>query len=307
MYKMYRIDSWVMRVCISLLCTLPVSGCQSNDKADGYGNFEATEIIVSAESSGRLMRFDQEEGVTLEKGVITAIIDTTQLHYTRLQLMAEREALVTKKPGLGAKISVLRQERSNLFRDRDRYLRLVNEGAVPSRQLEEIQNGIAVHERQIGSLEAESPAISGEIRARDARIRQIDDQIAKSVVRNPVKGVVIAKYAEQGELAAYGKALYRIADLENIYLRVYLSGSQLSAVRIGQEVDVAVDGAGGAVKALKGTVSWISSKAEFTPKIIQTKEERVSMVYAVKVLVNNRSGLIRIGMPGEVRLRKSTL
>ncbi|WP_233120872.1 HlyD family secretion protein [Chlorobium sp. KB01] len=296
-----------MRVSISLLFMLLFSGCHRNDKADGYGNFEGTEIIVSAESSGRLLRFDAEEGATLQKGVVTAVIDTTQLHYSKMQLKAEREALEAKQPGLGAKISVLQAERSNLMRDRARYRRLLSEGAVPSRQLEEFENRITVLDRQIGSLETEYPGLSGEIKARSARLAQIDDQIAKSVVKNPVTGVVLARYAEPGELASSGKALYRIADLERIYLRVYLSGAQLSGVKIGQQVEVEVDGAQGAGTVMHGTISWISAKAEFTPKIIQTKEERVSMVYAVKVLVPNRDGLLRIGMPGEVRLQKQPL
>lgn len=304
---MFRFDSWVRRASISLLFTLLFSGCHSNDKADGYGNFEATEVVVSAESSGRLLHFDAEEGSTLQKGVITAVIDTTQLYYLRMQLKAEREALVAKAPGLGAKISVLQQERSNLIRDRDRYRRLVSEGAVPTRQLEEFENRITVLERQRGSLEAEYPALSAEIKARDAALSRIDDQLRKCTIRNPVTGVVLSRYAEQGELASSGKALYRIADLERIYLRVYLSGAQLSEVKIGQVVEVAVDGAASEGKVLKGTISWISSKAEFTPKIIQTKEERVSMVYAVKVLLQNRDGMLRIGMPGEVRMQKRAL
>jgi HlyD family secretion protein len=221
-----------------------------------------------------------------------------------VQLKAERDALITKQPGLVAKIGVLRQERLNKMRDRDRYRRLAADGAVPSRQLEEFENAISVIDKQIGSLEAENPGIAGEIRARDASIARIDDQIRKSVVRNPVKGVVLTKYAEPGELTAYGKPLYRIADLRTMYLRVYLSGAQLTSVRIGQVVDVLVDGNGDQEKVLKGTVAWISSKAEFTPKIIQTKEERVSQVYAVKVLVHNRDGALKIGMPGEMRLLK---
>jgi HlyD family secretion protein len=301
---MYRPVNLAVRSFISALFLLLFAGCQSNDKADGYGNFEATEIIVSSESSGKLQLLNVEEGETLNRGVITAIIDTTQLHYTRMQLKAERDALVTQQPGLVAKISVLRQERSNKLRDRDRYRRLVDEGAVPSRQLEEFQNAISVIDKQIGSLEAENPGISQEIRARDARISQIDDQIRKSIVINPVKGVVLTKYTEPGELAAYGKPLYRIADLQTMYLRVFLSGAQLTSVRIGQEVEVVVDGKGDSKNVLKGTVAWISSKAEFTPKIIQTREERVSQVYAVKVLVQNRNGALKIGMPGEMRFEK---
>ncbi|MEI6757267.1 MAG: HlyD family efflux transporter periplasmic adaptor subunit [Chlorobium sp.] len=289
-----------------LLCFSLLAGCKSNDRSDGYGNFEATEIIVSSEASGKLLRFEAEEGRKLAKGSVVGLVDTTQLHFTLRQLQAEREAMVTKVPGLGARIGVLQEERRNMQRDRERYRRLVEEGAVPSKQLENIENGISVTDRQIASLETEAPGIAGEIRARDARIAQLDDQIRKSVVRNPVEGMVLTRYAEEGELTSYGKALYKIADLHAMFLRVYLSGAQLSQVRIGQEVEVLVDTSNGAERSLKGKITWISAKAEFTPKIIQTKEERVSMVYAVKVLVDNREGLLKIGMPGEMRfLNKS--
>ncbi|NTV06190.1 MAG: HlyD family efflux transporter periplasmic adaptor subunit [Chlorobiaceae bacterium] len=286
------------------LCILTLSGCQKNDRSDGYGNFEATEIIVSSEANGKLLLLNVEEGKRLAAGSVAAVVDTTQLHLTRSQLKAERRALASKRPGLGARIGVLIEERKNMMRDYDRYQRLVNEGAVPSKQLETIQNGISVIDKQIGSLETESPGITGEISAKEARIAQVNDQIRKSVVRNPVSGVVLTKYAEPGEVTAYGKPLYRIADLQTMYLRIYLSGEQIPRIRIGQDVEVLVDGYKPAGNALKGTVVWISSKAEFTPKIIQTREERVSMVYAVKVVVQNRDGFLKIGMPGEVRLLK---
>ncbi len=286
------------------LCFLALSGCQKSDRSDGYGNFEATEIIVSSEANGKLELLDAEEGREMGAGSVAAVVDTTQLHFTHCQLQAERQALAAKRPALGARIGVLLEERRNMKRDDERYRRLLDEGAVPSKQLETIQNGIAVLERQIHSLETETPGIAGEISAKDARIGQLDDQIKKSVVRNPVEGVVLTRYAEKGELTAYGKPLYKIANLHAMFLRVYLSGSQVPQVRIGEEVEVLIDGDKAAERNLKGRITWISARAEFTPKIIQTREDRVNMVYAVKVEVNNPDGRLKIGMPGEIRLLK---
>jgi HlyD family secretion protein len=288
---------------IFCLCLLALAGCQKSERSDGYGNFEATEIIVSSEANGKLEVLNVEEGQRMGAGIVAAVVDTMQLHFTRIQLQAERQALAAKRPALGARIGVLLEERRNLKRDDERYRRLVNEGAVPSKQLETIQNGIGVLDKQIRSLETENPGIAGEISAKEARIAQIDDQIRKSLVRNPVDGVVLTRYAEKGELTAYGKPLYKIADLQTMFLRVYLSGSQVPQVRIGEEVEVLIDGNETTGRSLKGRITWISAKAEFTPKIIQTREDRVSMVYAVKVQVNNPDGRLKIGMPGEMRLQ----
>jgi len=281
-------------------CILVLGSCQKSDKSDGYGNFEATEIIVSSEANGKLELLEVEEGLRMAAGCVAAVVDTTQLHFSRTQLHAERESLMAKRPGLGARIGVLLEERRNLKRDDDRYRRLVKEGAVPSKQLEDIENRLSVIDKQISSLETENPGIAGEISAKEARIAQLDDQIKKSVVRNPVDGVVLTRYAEKGELTSYGKPLYKIADLQTMFLRVYLSGAQVPQVRIGEEVEVLIDGG----KSRKGRITWISAKAEFTPKIIQTREDRVSMVYAVKVQVHNQDGRLKIGMPGEMRLLK---
>ncbi len=280
------------------LLFLALTACQKSDKSDGYGNFEATEIIVPSEATGKLELLDVEEGRRMAAGSVVAVVDTTQLHFSRSQLQSERESLMARRPSLGARIGVLLEERRNIKRDLERYRRLVKEGAVPSKQLEDIENRLSVIDKQIGSLETENPGIAGEISAKEARMAQLNDQIKKSVVRNPVDGVVLTRYAERGELTSYGKPLYKIADLQTMFLRVYLSGAQVPQVRIGEEVEVLIDGS----KSRKGRITWISAKAEFTPKIIQTREDRVSMVYAVKVQVNNQDGHLKIGMPGEMRL-----
>jgi HlyD family secretion protein len=285
------------------MASLTLAGCSRNDLSDGYGNFEATEIVVSSEASGKLIRYDVDEGLRFEKGQVAAVVDTTQLSLERSQLRAQLKALLAGKPSVTAEASVFRQQRRNIQRDLDRYARLSSEGAVPAKTLETVQDQARVIDRQIQSVDSKMPAIDSQAKALGDQIGRIDDQITKSVVRNPARGVVLAKYAEPGEVVTYGKPLYRIADTGTMYLRVYLSESQLPSVKVGQEVEVLVDDVKPAAKSLKGRVTWISSKAEFTPKIIQTREDRVNMVYAVKVLVENPDGVLKIGMPGEIRFK----
>lgn len=301
---MHLIHHFILKGIITLLCMLTLAACRNNDRSDGYGNFESTEIIVSSEAGGRLLHFGVREGDRVAKGGVAAKIDTLQLHLSKVELEAGRQALVKKKGEVAAESGVYRQQQLNLQRDLDRYRRLVKEGAVATKQLEELENQARVIERQTGAVAARNPEISAEIASMDARIARIADQIEKSAVRNPINGTVLAIYAEEGELTAYGRPLYRIADLESMYLRAWLSGSQLAKIGIGDEVDVLVDAEKPAGRLLRGRVTWISSKAEFTPKIIQTREERVTMVYAVKVLVRNPHGVLKIGMPGEMRFRK---
>jgi HlyD family secretion protein len=283
------------------LGALLLSGCSRNDRSDGYGNFEATEIVVSSEATGKLIRYDIDSGMRLERGHVAAVVDTTQIALDRQQLRSQLRALIDQKPSVAAEAAVYRQQRSNIERDLERYRRLVGEGAVPSKRLEEIQDQARVIDQQIRAVDLKIPTIESQAGAVQAQIGRIDDQIARSVVRNPAKGVVLATYAEPGEVVAYGKPLYRIADTGTMYLRVWIAESQLSQVKIGQKVEVLIDEGKPATRSLKGTVTWISSKAEFTPKIIQTREDRVNMVYAVKVLVENPDGVLKIGMPGEMR------
>jgi HlyD family secretion protein len=283
------------------LGALLLSGCSRNDRSDGYGNFEATEIVVSSEASGKLIRYDVDDGVRLENGQVAAVIDTTQLALDRKQLRAQLKALLEQKPSVVAEANVYRQQRRNIQHDLDRYTRLVSEGAVSAKTLENVQDQARVIDQQISAVDSKIPAIESQMKAMRAQIGRLDDQITKAVVRNPVHGIVLAKYAEPGEVVTYGKPLYRIADTGSMYLRVWISETQLSQVKIGQKVEVLIDEQKPASKHLSGTITWISSKAEFTPKIIQTREDRVNMVYAVKVLVGNPDGVLKIGMPGEMR------
>lgn len=282
---------------------IQVTGCNNNNKSDAYGNFEATEVLISAEASGKLLDFKAEEGQSLKAGEIVGVIDTVQLHLKREQLKAQRQAMKSKISNVLSQMAVLQQQKENALKEKDRFERLVKDKAVPTKQLDDVVDQINVIQKQVRATETQNAGILGEVRALDAQISQLDDQIKKSVIRNPIDGVVLTKYAEPNEVTAYGKPLYKIADLKTMFLRAYLSGTEVPHVKIGQKVAVLIDEDKSENRTLEGEISWVSEKAEFTPKIIQTKDERVNMVYAVKVRLKN-DGALKIGMPGELRLNK---
>jgi HlyD family secretion protein len=288
-----------------LLIALPVAlfSCTGRaDKADAYGNFEAVEIIISAEGTGKILLLDVEEGDKLAHDTVVGLIDTMQLYLTKQQLVASIVALRSKMQNVKVQIDVLEKQRENLLREVTRVKKLIEENAATQKQYDDLSGQLAVVELQIAATKSQLNTANGgllsEITPLEAKIAQIDDQIMKSVIRNTEAGTVLSKYAYRGEMTAYGKPLYKIADLENITLKAYVSGEQLANLTLGKEVKVVID-QGDSEKNMTGTVSWISSNAEFTPKVIQTKEERVSLVYAFKVLVKN-DGALKIGMPGEV-------
>ncbi|ACF13780.1 putative ABC transport system, lipoprotein [Chloroherpeton thalassium ATCC 35110] len=284
------------------LAMLLLHGCGNNGKSDAYGNFESTEILISAEGNGNLMRFDIEEGKKLQAGAVVGYIDTVQLSLKRRELAMRRQSLSAQISSVLSEIAVLEEEKSISEKERERYERLVTDKAVPTKQLDDINDKIAVTEKRIRATETQNANILGQVRAMDAQIAQLDDQIRRCVIRNPIDGVVLTKYAEPHELTAVGKPLYKIADLNTMFLRVYVSGDMLPKVKIGQKVEVLIDKTDTENQALAGEVSWISDKVEFTPKIIQTKDERVSMVYAVKIKLQN-DGSLKIGMPGEANFK----
>lgn len=289
---------------IWILGIILLAGCSGNNhKSDAYGNFEATEIIVSAEASGKLLAFNVEEGSVLEAGAAVGYIDTVQLSLKRAQLLATRQSVSAKVASILAQIDVLKEQRRVAETDKKRLEKLFGENAATQKQLDDVNGQISVIDRQIASIETQNATILSDVKSLDAQIAQINDQIRKSVIVNPVRGTVLTKLAEPNEVMAYGKPLYKIADLQTMFLRVYISGDQLPHVVIGRKVQVLIDETKKDNQLLEGEISWISSKAEFTPKIIQTKEERVNMVYAVKIKVQN-DGRLKIGMPGEVNFIK---
>lgn len=302
-----------------LLFLIAALGCNSdNDPADAYGNFEAVETTVSAQATGELQKFTVQEGESLDSGQTVGRIDTEQLELRKAQLLASKRAIQSRTPNVSAQLSpyeqqiaVQQQQRKHLRREQERSQNLVAAGAATAKQLDDINAQLETLDRQIAltrqqraaqasALNTQRSGTVAEAAPLSEQVKQLDDQIAKASIVNPIGGTVTVKYAEPGEVVSYGKPLYKIAALNNITLRAYVGGDQLVNIKPGQRVQVAVDAPEGALKTYDGVVRWISSKAEFTPKIIQTKEERVNLVYAMKISVTNDGGL-KIGMPGEVR------
>jgi len=282
---------------------LILTSCNSkNKRSDAYGNFETTETIVSSEVSGKVNSLIIDEGVSVTVGQKVAVIDSTQTYLKRAQLIAQKALVQSKRESAQASIDVFQQQLKNAQKERVRIASLVKESAVPAKQLDDIDYNLAVIQKQIASTQTQFAAINAEILSVDAQLAQLSDQLKKSYIINPIAGTVIETYVEQGEIVAPGKAIYKVADLSSMYLRAYISGDQISKVVIGKSVKVLIDNASGGVDTLLGTVSWVSSQSEFTPKIIQTRDERVNLVYAFKVKVTNDKGALKSGMPGEVVL-----
>lgn len=275
----------------------------NNNKADGYGNFEATEITVSAENNGKLMEFNIKEGDILEKDAFLGFIDTVSLALKKEQFLVSKDVISSKSRGVLSQISVLKAKLNTANINKTRIENLIKDNAGTQQQLDNITGEIDVLKQQIRSIEIQNAPVVNELKSIDVQLKQIDDQINKSMIINPIKGTVLVKYAESGEISSFGKPLYKIADLSNMQVRVYISEPQLANIKLGQEVTIKIDDQK-KMKSYKGIVSWIASEAEFTPKIIQTKEERVALVYAVKVDVIN-DGSLKIGMPAEMWITNS--
>lgn len=274
--------------------------CNTNEeKSDAYGNFESTEITVSSQASGQIMQFNLEEGDLLEAGKMIGWIDTTDLSLKKQQLQAQRQATSSKIPNLQAQIAVYNQQKKNVERDLERVKKMFQDGAATQKQVDDMSGQVDVIDKQILAVKSQESAVYSEIKSIDKQRDLVDEAIRKSIIINPIKGTVLTKYVYADEITGPGKPLYKIADLTEMKLKVYVSGDQLPGVKIGQEVEVLIDKNATENTKLTGKVSWISESAEFTPKIIQTKEERVNLVYAVKVLVKN-DGSLKIGMPGEL-------
>ncbi len=277
-----------------------LAGCRGGAKPDAYGNFESTEVVVSAEASGQLLRFDAVEGQRLAAGAVVGLIDTTQLALQLQQLRSQHAAATSQTGQAGAQVLGLRAQLGTAETELARTRRLYGQQAATSQQLDQAAGQVRVLQAQIRGALEETSGAGQQTEAYAAQVAQLQDRIHKSRVTNPISGTVLTTYVNPGELVQPGEALYRIADLDTLVLRAYVSETLLSRVRLGQPARVEVDRDGGAV-ALPGTVSWISSKAEFTPTPIQTKDERADLVYAVKIVVPNLSGALKIGMPADVR------
>lgn len=290
-----------MKNILTLLIALTLFSCNKSDnEADAYGNFEATEVTISAESNGKIEFLNLDEGMQLEKGAVIGQIDTVQLYLNKQQLIASKSTIYSKSANVLSQRNVLNEQLKTTLIEQKRIKNMFDENAATKRQVDEINGKVKVLQQQINSVETQNAPIVNEVNSIEVQIEKINDQLKKSKIINPVKGTVLAQYAEPNEITAFGKPLYKIADLSEMTLRVYFSETQLSSIKVGQKVNVTIDENEG-TKPYKGKISWISSSAEFTPKIIQTKEERVNLVYAVKVIVKN-DGSLKIGMPAEVKL-----
>ncbi len=290
------------KISLLILAIIGLVSCNNtDDKADGYGNFEATEITVSAEANGKIEFLKLEEGDSIQPQTQVGLIDTLQLYFSKQLLLANKGTIASKSANVLSQKSVLEAQLKTVKAERNRIHAMYAENAATKRQVDEIDGRLSVIEQQIQGVYTQNAPILNELKSLNVQIEKINDQIQKSKIINPISGTVLTKYAEPGELTAFGKPLYKIADLSEMILRVFVSEAQLEALRIGKQVLVKIDSKD-QMKTYNGRISWIASQAEFTPKIIQTKEERINLVYAVKIRVLN-DGSLKIGMPAEMWLK----
>lgn len=288
-----------------IVLAIGLMGCQRNtENFDATGTFEATEVIVSAEASGKLIHFRADEGVQLTCGEEVGLIDTVQLHLQKMQLLANRKSVDTQRPDIGKQIAATRQQIAKAEQEKSRVERLLQSNAANRKQWDDWNAEIALLnkqlEAQLSTLQKSTASLNEQSASVAIQVAQVEDKLQKSRIISPISGTVLAKYAEAGELASVGKPLFKIADVENMYLRAYITSKQLAEVKLGQQVTLYADFGDGERKTFEGTVTWISNKAEFTPKTILTDDERANQVYAIKIAFRN-DGTAKIGMYGEVK------
>ena len=291
----------VLYIAVSLLAI----ACSKEAEFDAQGTFEATEVVVSSEATGRILNFDIEEGMTIVANQAVGTIDSLQLHLQRKQLLAQQSALLTSRPDVKKQVASLREQIVKQKSELRRVENMLSDGAATQKQKDDIEAQIKILEGQLeatlSTLSKNTYTINDNSGALEAQIAALDDRISKCRILSPVGGTVLVKYAEAGELASVGKPLMKIADLKNIYLRAYFTSDQLANIKLGDEVKVVADFGGEERYDYTGRVAWISSESEFTPKTIQTKDSRANLVYAVKIAVEN-DGRLKIGLAGEVIL-----
>jgi HlyD family secretion protein len=285
---------------ILVLGAVALAACRK-DHVDAYGNFEATEVTVGAEVGGRLLAFHLEEGDKLEKGAVVGTVDTVPLLLERRALVARRAAAASRTREAGSNIAALDIQSSIADRELARTERLIKQSAATAQQQDRAEREARVAREQLAGARAARSGANQEVQALDAQVAQLDDRLSRSRVVSPQDGTVLARYVEAGEFVQQGQPLFKLASLDSLTFRAYVSNAQLSQLRLNQEVEVGVD-RGDTIAKLPGRIVWIASAAEFTPTPIQTRDERADQVYAVKVLVANREGRLRIGMPGELTL-----
>ena len=294
-----------MKRIVYIAAVVLAASCGTEAEFDAQGTFEATEIVVSSEATGRILNFEVEEGMAVEANQMVGAIDSVQLHLQRKQLVAQQSALLGSRPDVKKQVAALREQIAKQNEELRRVENMLKDGAATKKQKDDIEAQIKILESQLdatlSTLDKNTSTINNNSAALEAQIAALDDRISKCRIISPVGGTVLVKYAEAGELATVGKPLMKIADLKNIYLRAYFTSDQLAKVNLGDEVKVVADFGGEERYDYTGRVAWISSESEFTPKTIQTKDSRANLVYAVKIAVEN-DGRLKIGLAGEVVL-----
>ena len=288
-----------------LLIAVIVTACKNGDNEyDAMGNFEADEFVISSEAGGKILKFDIEEGQTLKKGDRVGYVDTLQLHLKKKQLQSSVKAVMARQPNVASQLATILEQIETAKKEKMRFEQLLKDDAATQKQVDDLNAHLTLLQKQYNALQSSlnttTQSLRSEVVPLSIQMEQIEDQINKSIITNPVNGTVLVKYAEQNEVTGPGKALYKIADLSSIILRAYISGDQFSAIKLNQKVNVFIDDLEGESKKYQGEVIWIADKAEFTPKTIQTKAERANLVYAIKIKVKN-DGFLKIGMYGEVK------
>ena len=302
---MKTISSFSIHLFLSFILIVITTGCSADkNQFDASGNFETDEVIVSAEANGKIMTLGLEEGEHLKAGQQIGYVDSTSLYLQKKQLQAQMEAALAKQPEVNTQLQVVKEQIKKAKYEQDRTKKLVASGAARTKDLDDADSQVAVlqkqYDAQLSSLTTTTKSINSEIEPIQDQIKVLDDQLRKCKIINPITGIVLTRYALANEITAMGKPLYKIANIDTMTLRAYITGDQLSALKLGQVVKVFVDKGAKDYTELSGIVSWVSDKSEFTPKTIQTKDERANLVYAIKIKVKNE-GLIKIGMYGEVK------
>jgi HlyD family secretion protein len=288
------------------LAALVVSGCRKQaDIADASGTFETVETIVSSEANGLILQLSISEGQELAAGARIGYIDSTQLYLKKKQLQAQINAVLSRRPDAASQLAVLNEQLKHSEAELERFKRLLASDAATQKQVDDAAAQVAVIRKQISAQESSLGiavySLGEETLPLSVQVEQLNDQLAGCRIVNPVKGTVLVKYAEVNEMTAVGKPLYKVADLSQMILRAYITNDQFSKAKVGQKVQVLADNGNEGYKTYDGVIGWISDKAEFTPKTIQTRDERANLVYAVKVNVKN-DDFLKIGMYGELRL-----
>lgn len=298
-----------MKTYISILAAFSIilSSCSEEERLiDASGVFEATEIIVSAEANGKLLAFDIQEGDNLTKDQIVGLVDSTQLHFSKLQLVANKITVKANRPDVRVQIEATEREIARQEHEQLRIEKLLEGDVATQKQMDDIEAAILILKARLrsqkSSLSNSVNAVDAQSNTIDVQIAQIEDQLEKCKVKSPIDGTVLVKYAEQSEMAGIGKALFKIADVDNMFLQAYVTADQLASIKVGQEVKVLSEIGESENREYQGKITWISSKSEFTPKTIQTQDERANLVYAVKIAVKN-DGYLKIGMYGGYKLQ----